>query len=82
VSMRDGPAAALPLVDALGSDPGLASYHWLPSARADLLMKLGRHGDAAAEFERAAALARNAREQDLLQARAVACRAADGPSAA
>ncbi|WP_439638233.1 RNA polymerase sigma factor [Nevskia sp.] len=82
MSMRDGPAAALPLVDALGSQAGLSGYHWLPSVRADLLMRLGRHGEAAVEFERAAALARNARERDLLQARAVACRAADGPSAA
>ena len=38
--------------------------------RGDLLAKLGRHDEARAEFERAAALARNARERELLLERA------------
>ena len=42
------------------------SYHLLPSVRGDLLAKLGRHDEARAEFERAAALTRNARERALL----------------
>ena len=45
-------------------------YHLLPSVRGDLLAKLGRHDEARAEFERAAALTRNARERDLLLERA------------
>ncbi|MFO1222316.1 MAG: sigma-70 family RNA polymerase sigma factor [Burkholderiaceae bacterium] len=66
VGMAFGPAAALEIVDALQSDGTLRDYQWLPSVRADLLAKLGRHEEARAEFERAAALARNARERELL----------------
>ena len=73
VSMAFGPAAGLALVDALTSEPSLQSYHLLPSARADLLAKLGRFHEARAEFERAAALTQNARERDLLLERADAC---------
>jgi len=70
VDMAFGPAAALELVDALANEPSLKQYQWLPSVRADLLAKLGRHEEARAEFERAAALARNERERELLQQRA------------
>ncbi|MFB6520147.1 RNA polymerase sigma factor [Streptomyces sp. NPDC056401] len=70
VSMAEGPAAALPLVDALTEEPALRSYHLLPSVRGDLLERLGRPAEARAEFERAASLTRNAREQALLRARA------------
>ena len=70
VGMAFGPAAALELVDALANEPSLKQYQWLPSVRADLLAKLGRHEEARAEFERAAALARNERERELLQQRA------------
>jgi RNA polymerase sigma factor (sigma-70 family) len=73
VSMARGPAAGLALVDELISEPSLRSYHLLPSVRGDLLVKLGRSGEARAEFERAAALTRNARERELLLARAAAC---------
>jgi RNA polymerase sigma factor (sigma-70 family) len=73
VSMALGPQAGLTLVDALASEPSLARYHLLPSVRADLLYKLGRHPEARAEFERAAALTRNTRERDLLLSRAAAC---------
>jgi len=72
VSMAEGPAAGLALVDALAGEPALASYALLPSARADLLAKLGRHAEARAEFERAAALTRNTRLRDRLLARAAA----------
>jgi RNA polymerase sigma-70 factor (ECF subfamily) len=74
VSMAEGPAAALPLVEALAREPALAGYHLLPSVRGDLLAKLGRKAEARAELERAAALTRNARERALLLARAAACR--------
>ncbi|MEU4199032.1 RNA polymerase sigma factor [Streptomyces sp. NPDC045470] len=70
VSMAEGPAAALKLVDALAADPALKGYHLLPSVRGDLLERLGRAPEARGEFERAAALTRNARERELLLARA------------
>lgn len=76
VGMARGPAAGLELVDALAAEPALEGYHLLPSVRGDLLAKLGRGEEARGEFERAAALARNARERDLLLARAAACGAA------
>ncbi len=70
VSMAEGPAAALPLVDALAAEPALARYHLLPSVRGDLLARLGRDAEARAEFARAAELTRNERERALLRARA------------
>jgi len=70
VSMASGPAAALPLVDAIASEPALKKYHLLPSVRGDLLVKLGRFDEAGPEFERAASLTRNARERELLLERA------------
>lgn len=73
VAMAFGPAAGLELVDALTAEPSLTAYHLLPSVRGDLLAKLGRFGEARAEFERAAALTRNARERALLLERARAC---------
>jgi len=73
VGMAFGPAAGLELVDALVSEPSLKAYQFLPSARGDLLQKLGRSDEARAEFERAASLTQNARERDLLLERAAAC---------
>jgi RNA polymerase sigma factor (sigma-70 family) len=73
VGMAFGPAAGLELVDALASEPSLKTYHFLPSARGDLLAKLGRPEEARVEFERAASLTQNARERDLLLERAAAC---------
>jgi RNA polymerase sigma factor (sigma-70 family) len=74
VSMAFGPAAGLPLVDALAKEASLKNYHLLPSVRGDLLKKVGRIEEARAEFERAASLTRNARERELLLDRAAACR--------
>lgn len=70
VSMAEGPAAALPLVDALAQEPALSAYHLLPSVRGDLLERLGRPREARAEFERAASLTRNEQERILLLRRA------------
>ncbi len=70
ISMSQGPAAALLIVDALTADPSLKTYHLLPSVRADLLTRLGRTTEAHAEFTHAASLTRNARERELLLARA------------
>jgi RNA polymerase sigma factor (sigma-70 family) len=75
VGMAFGPQAALEIVDVLSADAALANYHWLPSVRADLLAKLGRADEARAEFERAAAMTRNARERELLLERARAASA-------
>ena len=73
VSMADGPAAALPIVDALGDDPALRHYHLLPSVRGDLLDRLGRPAEARGEFERAAAMTANDAERAHLLRRAAAC---------
>ena len=70
VAMAFGPAAGLELVEGLASEPALQNYHLLPSVRGDFLVKLGRFDEARAEFERAAALTRNARERELLLDRA------------
>lgn len=73
VSMASGPAQALPLLDALASEPALKGYHLLPSVRGDVLARLGRSAEARGEFERAAGLARNSRERELLLGRAGEC---------
>lgn len=73
VAMAFGPDVGLKLVDTLTDEPSLASYHLLPTVRGDLLFKLGRFKEARAEFERAAALTRNAREITLLLERTAAC---------
>ncbi|WP_256988560.1 RNA polymerase sigma factor [Bordetella genomosp. 9] len=70
VGMARGPAAALPLVEALDGDPALRGYPWLPSVRGDLLARLGQRHQARAAFEQAAAMTRNARDRDMLLARA------------
>ncbi|KOV59461.1 RNA polymerase subunit sigma-24 [Streptomyces sp. MMG1121] len=70
VSMADGPAEGLRLVDALAAEPALRDYHLLPSVRGDLLARLGRTAEAREEFARAAALARNDKERELLLRRA------------
>jgi len=74
VGMAAGPAAGLELVDALAGDRALRNYQWLPSVRGDLLARLGRTEEACAEFGRAAALAGNMRERELLLERVQALR--------
>ncbi len=73
VGIAFGPEPALALLDAVAEEPALARYHLLPSVRGDLLEKLGRHKEARAEFERAAELAGNERERELLRRRAAEC---------
>ena len=72
ISMAFGPAAGLEIIDTLRQDKALQNYQWLPSVRGDFLAKLGRKDEARAEFERAASLAKNVRERELLLARAQA----------
>jgi predicted RNA polymerase sigma factor len=76
--MAFGPAAGLEIVDSLVSEGALRSYHLLPSVRGDLLYKLGRFDEARSEFERAASLTRNEREQALLLGRVRDCTTAAG----
>jgi len=76
LSMAFGPAAALPVVEALEEGGTLTRYHLLSSVHGDLLERLGRHREAAALFERAASLAENVRERQFLLGRAAKCRLA------
>ena len=69
VAMAFGPAAGLELIDGLAAEPALQAYHLLSSARAEMLVRLGRGADARLEFERAASLTSNERERELLLAR-------------
>ena len=78
VAMAFGPAEGLAVVEPLVDEPSLAAYHLLPAVRADLLAKLGRKDEARAEFERAAALTKNARERNLLLERAAQAGTARG----
>jgi RNA polymerase sigma factor (sigma-70 family) len=72
-SMAFGPDRGLELVDGLTDEAALAGYHYLPSVRGDLLARLGRDAEAAAEFRRAAALTRNVPERTVLLRRAAEC---------
>jgi RNA polymerase sigma-70 factor (ECF subfamily) len=73
LGMAFGPQAGLEVLDTLRSEPSLERYHLLPSVRGDLLARLGRVDEAAAEFRCAAALTANARERELLLGRAGSC---------
>ena len=75
VGKAQGPQAALPIVEALAATPKLQDYAPLHAVRGDLLQQLGRSGEAHGEFTRAAGLTGNAREREVLLARAAACAA-------
>ncbi|OBZ11073.1 RNA polymerase sigma factor [Bacillus sp. FJAT-26390] len=77
IAMAFGPAFGLQIVDELTAEPSMKEYHLLPSVRGDLLAKLGRIDEARFEFERAASLTRNTREQELLLKRAAECISTD-----
>ncbi|WEK04959.1 MAG: RNA polymerase sigma factor [Candidatus Devosia phytovorans] len=70
ISMAQGPAAALLLIDIIKDSPALKNYHLLYGVRGDMLAKLGRQDEAILEFHRAAALTRNEREKAYLLGRA------------
>jgi len=70
LSMALGPEVGLELLEEIEDDPALSNYHLLPSVRGDLLEKLGRQEEAAAEFKRAAEMTENERERALLLKRA------------
>ena len=67
VSMAEGPAAALPLVDELES--ALGSYHLFHATRADLLRRLARNEEAIAAYDRAHELAQSEADRRFLAAR-------------
>jgi RNA polymerase sigma-70 factor (ECF subfamily) len=69
VTMRDGPAAGLALIDAILGRGDLADYHLAHSARADLCRRLGRTEDARVSYQRALELARQEPERRFLQRR-------------
>ncbi|MGB8651581.1 MAG: sigma-70 family RNA polymerase sigma factor [Mycobacteriales bacterium] len=66
VGMADGPAAGLRALDALAAEPALASYGYLPAARADFLRRLGRTAEARAAYAEALLLTANDVERDFL----------------
>jgi RNA polymerase sigma-70 factor (ECF subfamily) len=69
VTMQDGPAAGLALIDAILARGELADYHLAHSARADFCRRLGRVDEARVSYERALALARQEPERRFLQRR-------------
>jgi RNA polymerase sigma-70 factor, ECF subfamily len=69
VSMADGPARGLALVDALRARGELRGYHLLAAARADLLRRLGRMAEAAEEYRAALAMATLEPERRFLERR-------------
>jgi RNA polymerase sigma-70 factor, ECF subfamily len=75
VAMADGYEAGLAIIDRLLEADALPGYHWLPAARADLLRRLGRFGDAEAAYLQARALAGNAADQRFLDRRIAEVRA-------
>ena len=70
LGMAYGPEAGLALVDAIEATGALEGYHLLPSARGEMLARLGRAEEARAAFAAAAALTENEHERSVLLARA------------
>jgi RNA polymerase sigma-70 factor (ECF subfamily) len=69
VGMSAGPQAGLDALDPLGDDPVLATYGYLPAARADFLRRLGRVEEARTSYEEALLLTENAVERRFLAQR-------------
>jgi RNA polymerase sigma factor (sigma-70 family) len=69
VSMAQGPAAALPVVDELVAAEALSNSHLLPSVRGELLKRLGRTEEARTELELAVRLCGNERERAVLESK-------------
>jgi RNA polymerase sigma-70 factor, ECF subfamily len=69
VTMRDGPAAGLALIDAILARGDLRDYHLAHAAHADLCRRLGRTAQARGSYQRALALARQEPERRFLERR-------------
>ena len=69
VSMSEGPAEGLVVLDRLTTEATLSGYHLLPAARADMLRRLGRTAEALAEYRRALELAPGAADRAFLSRR-------------
>ena len=67
IGFSDGPAAGLEELDRLAAEPALATYGYLPAARADLLARLGRADEARIAYDEALLLTRNDAERRLLE---------------
>jgi RNA polymerase sigma-70 factor (ECF subfamily) len=72
VGFARGPAAGLAALDALGDEPQLAGYGYLPAARAALLHRLGRDDEARTAYEEALLLTENGVERQFLAGRLAA----------
>jgi len=68
IAMVEGPEVGLGLLDRLETE-GLAGYHLLPAARADLLRRAGRRQEAAEAYREAIGLASNDAERRYLAQR-------------
>jgi RNA polymerase sigma-70 factor (ECF subfamily) len=69
VGMAAGPQAGLDALEPLGGEPALATYRYLPAARADFLRRLGRYDEARTSYEEALLLTDNAVERRFLAER-------------
>lgn len=69
ITMRDGPAAGLAIVDEILAEPALVDYHLAHAARADICRRLGRASDARDSYTRALELARQEPERRFLEKR-------------
>ncbi|GAB2482001.1 RNA polymerase sigma factor [Jatrophihabitans fulvus] len=80
VAMAGDPHEALAIVDDLVAEdlPALRGYHLVAAVRGDVLARLGRRGEAAVEFRRAAAECDNDVERAVLLGRAEGMAAATG----
>jgi len=69
LAMADGPEAGLAEIGELEQDGRLAGYRYLPAAKADLLRRLGRLGEAAQAYRAALELTANEAERSFLSHR-------------
>jgi len=69
VAMAEGFDVGLRRLDALAGDEQLAGYPYYHAARADLLRRLGRPGEAVAAYRAALALTSNEVERSFLGGR-------------
>jgi RNA polymerase sigma-70 factor, ECF subfamily len=78
VALAQGPAAGLAAIDRIDTK-ALSGYPYLPATRADLLRRLGRRDEAAAEYRSALVLVDNGAERDFLEGRLAEVQAGAGP---